>query len=204
LTIAGQNSINLGPPAADCGTLAQTGPAQKPCAAAGLSTTNNPTGKEQFMAQAKKGDRVQIHFTGTLKDGTVFDTTLAEAGDACGCDDCDCENGPMEMVIGEEDFFPVIEEALVGMAPGEKKTVVVAAADAFGEYDEENVYSVNRSELPADLAPEVGLELEVTDEDGESEVVTIIEVTDEDVTLDANHPLAGEDLTFEFELVAIL
>lgn len=156
------------------------------------------------MAQAKKGDRVQIHFTGTLKDGTVFDTTLAEESDACGCDDCGCDNGPMEMVIGEEDFFPVIEEALIGMAPGEKKTVVVAAADAFGEYDEENVYSVNRSELPADLAPEVGLELEVTDEDGESEVVTVIEVTDEDVTLDANHPLAGEDLTFEFELVAIL
>ncbi len=153
------------------------------------------------MAQAKKGDRVQIHYTGTLKDGTVFDTTLAEADDTC---DCGCDNGPMEMVIGAEDFFSAIEEALVGMAPGEKNTVVIPATAAFGEYDEENVYSVSRSELPEGLAPEVGLELEVTDEDGESEVVTIIEITDEDITLDTNHPLAGEALTFEFELVAIL
>ncbi len=162
------------------------------------------------MAQAKKGDRVTINFIGTLEDGTVFDTTFPETDSACGTDDCssdDCccgETGPMELVIGEDDFFTQIEEALVGMAPGEKKTVKVPAEDAFGEYDEEKIFTVPRNEIPDDIYPEVGQELELTGEDDEVIEVTVIEVDDDNITLDANHPLAGEDLSYEVELVEIL
>jgi len=159
------------------------------------------------MAQAKKGDRVKINFTGTLEDGTIFDTTLDEgdcSSDDCASDDCGCEAGPMELVIGEEEFFLQIEDALVGMAPGEKKTVVIPSEDAFGEYDEEEVFTVERAQIPDDIYPEVGQELELTGEEDESIVVTVVEVSEEGITLDANHPLAGEDLTYEFELVEIL
>jgi peptidylprolyl isomerase len=165
------------------------------------------------MAQAKKGDRVTINFIGTLEDGTVFDTTFPESNpeaacstEDCGSDDCGCcdESGPMELVIGEDDFFTQIEEALVGMAPGEKKTVKIPAEDAFGEYDEDKVFTVPRSEIPDDIYPEVGQELELTGEDDEVIEVTVIEVDEENITLDANHPLAGEDLSYEVELFEIL
>ncbi|RNC71741.1 MAG: peptidylprolyl isomerase [Desulfuromonadales bacterium] len=166
------------------------------------------------MAQAQKGDRVAINFTGTLEDGTVFDTTLDNAecdSDDCGdggCtdDDCDCgcESGPMELTIGSDEFFTQIEEGLIGMAPGEKKTVTIPAEEAFGEYDEEKVFSIPREQFPADITPEVGQELVLTDEEGEDIGVTVVEVTDEGVTLDANHPLAGENITYEYELVEIL
>ncbi len=164
------------------------------------------------MAQVKKGDRVTINFVGTLEDGTVFDTTLENDVDSCSTDDCasdDCgcgcgESGPMELVIGEDEFFTQIEEALIGMAPGEKKTVVIPAEDGFGEYDEEKVFQVKRSDVPDDVYPEIGQELELTGEDDEILEVTVIEVSDEEITLDANHPLAGEDLTYEVELVEIL
>jgi len=163
------------------------------------------------MAKVKKGDTVKVHFTGKLEDGTVFDTTYKEE-DCCGpesdcaSDDCGCETGPMELVIGEENFFPQIDAALIGLAAGDKVTVTIPCEDAFGEYDEENVFSVERSEFPADIVPELEqtLELAADDEGEESMVVTVVDVTDETVTLDANHPLAGEDLTFEVELVEIL
>jgi peptidylprolyl isomerase len=157
------------------------------------------------MAQVKKGDRVRIHFTGTLEDGTVFDSTLTEDEGECGCDDCGCEEaGPMELTLGEEEFFLQIEEALIGMSPGEKKSVLIPAEEAFGEYDEEKVFSVERSQFPADITPEFGQELEFADEDDETYPVTVVEVDDATVTLDANHPLAGENLTYEFELLEIL
>lgn len=166
------------------------------------------------MAQAQKGDRVLIDYTGTLEDGTIFDSTLE--GDCCddgecstdSCEDegCGCgESGPMELTIGGDEFFPQIEEALIGMSPGEKKTVVVPAAEAFGEYDEAKVFSVARAELPEDMPVEVGEELVLSGEDDDEELgVTVVEATDENVTFDANHPLAGEDLTFEITLNEIL
>lgn len=159
------------------------------------------------MAQVKKGDRVAINFIGTLEDGTVFDTTFAEedcSSDACGSDECGCETGPMELVIGEEEFFLQIEEALIGMSPGEKKTVAIPAEEAFGDYDEDQVFSVSRGDVPDHIHPEVGQELELTGENDESIIVTVIEMGDDEITLDANHPLAGEDLSFEVELVEIL
>jgi len=166
------------------------------------------------MALAKKGDKVRINFTGRLEDGTIIDSTLEDAecctddhgADGCGCDSdgCGCETGPMELTIGAEDFFPQIEEALIGMAPGEKKTIMINTEDAFGEYDEEQVFTIGRDQFPADLTPEIGQELEFTDDDGEELEVTVVEVTDKGITVDANHPLAGENLSYEFELVEIL
>lgn len=167
------------------------------------------------MSTAKKGDKVIINYTGTLEDGSVFDTTIKETGccddDECGCDDdgcdddgCGCETGPMELTIGAEEFFSQVEEALVGMAPGEKKTVTIPAVDAFGEYDEEEVFSISREQLTGDIVPEIGMELELTGDDDEPVEVTVVEVTDETLTVDANHPLAGEDITYEIELMEIL
>ncbi len=157
------------------------------------------------MKQVKETDKVTINFIGKLADGTVIDSTYdSPEEDSCNDDDCCHEHGPMELTIGEGDFYTPIETALIGMKIGDKKMVVVSPEDAFGEYDEENVFSVKLSELPEDITPEVGMELEVTGDDDELYMVSIIEVTDEDVTLDTNHPLAGEELTYELELVEIL
>jgi peptidylprolyl isomerase len=154
------------------------------------------TQKDNFMTQANKGDRVKINFTGRLEDGTVFDSTAADSP-AGG-------EGPLELVIGDEEFFIPVEAALIGMAPGEKKTVNVPSDDAFGDYDGEYVFTIDRSQLPDDLQPETGMELELTDENDQSLVVTVTEVTDKTITFDANHPLAGEDLVFDIELVEIV
>lgn len=170
------------------------------------------------MALAKNGDKVKIDFTGTLEDGTVFDSTIEgvcppdecdsdDCGDDCDDEGCDCgghESGPMELTIGEGELFSQVDEALVGMAPGDKKSVVIPAVDAFGEYDKDKVFSVPRSDLPEDLQPEVGDELVLTNEDDEDLGVQVVEVTAESVTFDSNHPLAGEDLTFEVTLLEIL
>lgn len=155
------------------------------------------------MAQVKKGDRVKIIYTGTLQDGTVFDSTHESGG--CGSDNCGCgEEGPRELIVGEGEFLPRIEEELVGMAPGEKKTIIIPAEDALGEYDEENVFAIPRGDLPADLKPEVGDQIVLINQDNEELPVTVVEIGEDSITFDSNHPLAGEDLTFEFEVVEIL
>lgn len=160
------------------------------------------------MSQAKQGDKVRFNFEGRLEDGTVFDTTYESIGscddDSCDDDGCGCESGPMEIEIGAEDFFPQVEQALIGMAPGEKKTITIACEDAFGDYDEEKVFNVGRDQFPDSINPEVGDDLELTGDDDESMTVTVIEISGSEVTLDANHPLAGEDLIFDLELLEIL
>ncbi len=168
------------------------------------------------MAQAENGSTVTINFTGRLDDGTVFDSTLeameCNEENGCedgGCDDEDCgcgghESGPMTFVLGEGILFPQIDAAIVGMSPGDKKTVKIAAADAFGEFDKEKIFTVPRSELPEDLIPEVGDELSLSNDDDEELDVVVLEATEEQVTFDANHPLAGEDVTFDIELLSIL
>ncbi len=171
------------------------------------------------MALAEKGNTVTINFTGKLEDGTVFDSTYEDldcceddccnddsCDDGCEDDECGCgghEAGPMTFTLGEEILFPQIDAAIVGMAPGEKKTVKIAAADAFGVYDKEKVFTVPRADLPEDLIPEVGDELSLSNEDDEELEVVVLETTEDQVTFDANHPLAGEDVTFEIELVSI-
>lgn len=157
------------------------------------------------MAQAaKKGDKVRINFTGRLADGSLIDTTYPDPQHSCEDDHCEHEVGPMELVIGDEFFYVPVEDALIGMSPGEKKTVTISPEDAFGEYNPENVFTVKRSDFPEEITPKVGQGLEVTGEDDDVYMVTIVDVTDEEVGLDTNHPLAGEELTYEFELVEIL
>jgi len=172
------------------------------------------------MALAKNGDKVKIDYTGKLEDGTVFDSTLEDecgtdecdsddCGDDCDDEDCGCgcgehESGPMELTVGAGELFSQIDEALIGMAPGDKKSVVIPAVDAFGEYDKDKVFTVPRSDMPEDLKPEVGDELVLTNEDDEDLGVQVVEVTEENITFDSNHPLAGEDLTFDITLLEIL
>ena len=157
------------------------------------------------MIQVKEADKVTINFVGKLEDGTVIDTTFADPDeDSCNDDECCHEHGPMELTVGDGDFYLPVEAALIGMQVGEKKSVVISPDDAFGDYNPENVFTIKRSEFADDITPEVGLGLEVTGEDDELYMVTIVKVTDAEISLDTNHPLAGEELTYEVELVEIL
>lgn len=165
------------------------------------------------MAQAQKGNTITINYTGTLEDGTIFDSTLEGLDCAdeeccetdCSDDECGCghPSGPMTFVLGENILFPQIDDAIVGMTPGEKKKIHIPAAEGFGEYEREKVFTVPRTDLPDDLVPEVGDELVLSNEEDEELGVTVMETTADAVTFDANHPLAGEDLTFEVELISI-
>lgn len=149
------------------------------------------------MAQVKRGDKVKVHYTGRLGTGEVFDSS------ECGEDECGCGSGPLEFTVGSGEVIPGFDNALLGMAPGESKTVVIPKGEAYGDHMEEMVAHVNRAEIPPNITPVVGQQLEVVQEGGQTFQVTITEVTDTQVTLDANHPLAGRDLTFDLRLVEI-
>jgi peptidylprolyl isomerase len=141
------------------------------------------------MVHAKPGDTVKIHYTGRLEDGTVFDSSA---------------NGePLEFTLSGGEVIPGFDQAVVGMSPGESKTEKISMEQAYGPYREEMVIEVNRQQLPPDLQPEVGQQLQVQQENGQLIPVLVTEVTESQVTLDANHPLAGEDLTFDIQLVEI-
>jgi len=142
------------------------------------------------MARAKYGDTVKVHYTGRLDDGTVFDASI---------------NGePLQFTIGSGQIIPGFEQAVVGMNPGESKTVKIPAEDAYGQRREDLIIEVEKSQLPEGLKPEVGLQLQSRQPDGRIVVLTIADITESHVTLDANHPLAGKDLTFEIQLVEII
>ena len=156
------------------------------------------------MANAEKGSTVTINFTGRLADGSLIDSTYPDdAAHECEDDHCHHDVGPFELTIGEGDFYIPVEEALIGMSPGEKKTVTITPDDGFGDYDPEKVFTIGRSEFPETITPVVGQGLELTGEDDEVFLVTVVEVTEDEVSLDTNHPLAGENLTYEFELLEI-
>lgn len=169
------------------------------------------------MAQAKTGDRVRVHYTGTLEDGSVFDTSedTAQPDDhSCGCggnrsgdDGCGCDNHgaePMEFIIGAGQLIPKFEAGVIGLEPGESVTVSIPADDAYGQRADEMVAVIERSEIPADINPAPGHQMEVILQDGSPLPVLVTEVTDTTITLDGNHPLAGRDLTFAIRLVEIL
>jgi peptidylprolyl isomerase len=139
------------------------------------------------MAKAKSGDTVNIHYTGTLGGGEVFDSS--EGSD------------PLEFTLGEGQVIQGFDDAVTGMEPGEEKTVTIPAEQAYGERHDDLVTQVDRSQFPADLTPEVGQQLQVTSDDGQPMAVTVSEIGDEVVTLDANHPLAGQALTFKITLM---
>lgn len=142
------------------------------------------------MAQAKKGDTVKVHYTGTLDDGTMFDTSA--------------EREPLKFRIGEGQVIPGFDMAIIDMVPGDVKVIVIPAEEAYGEHSTDLVTDVDRSRFPADMELEIGQQLQVGLADGEQAVVMVVDVSDTSVTLDANHPLAGQQLTFDVELVEIL
>jgi len=141
------------------------------------------------MAQAKLGDNVKVHYTGKLDDDIIFQTSIGRK--------------PLEFTIGDERIIPAFEQAIVGMSPGESKNIKVSAEEAFGPYREELVQAVDRSRFPADLEPEVGQRLNMSGDAERTVEVTVIDFSESSVTLDANHPLAGEDLAFDIELIEI-
>lgn len=163
------------------------------------------------MAQAKSGDKVKVHYTGTLEDGSVFDSSegfVDQPDSSCGCNDgCGCESQamePMEFVVGGGTLIPKFEAAVIGLEPGQSITVTIPADEAYGQRAEEMVAVIERSEIPADISPEPGHQMEVILEDGSPLPVLVTDVTETTITLDANHPLAGRDLTFAIRLVEIL
>jgi len=170
------------------------------------------------MAQAKIGDRVKVHYTGTLEDGSIFDTSevsdqqcrdgIGSDEQVCGSNDsCGCGSqttGPMEFIIGEGTLIPKFEAAVIGLEVGQSVKVTIPADDAYGQRADEMVAVIERSEIPAEINPEPGQQMEVIMQDGSPMPVLVTEVTDTAITLDANHPLAGCDLTFEIRLVEIL
>ena len=141
------------------------------------------------MTQAKSGDNVTIHYTGKLEDGTVFDSSEGRE--------------PLPFTIGDNQVIPGFEEAVMGMNPGDSKTVTIPSEKAYGPRNEEMVINVPIDQVPPDITPEIGMQLELMNESNQPMVVRIADITEEHVALDANPPLAGKDLTFDIELVTI-
>lgn len=141
------------------------------------------------MAQAKEGDEVQVHYTGKLEDGTVFDTS--EDGD------------PLSFTIGENRVIPGFEDAVTGMEPGDSKTTEVDPEQAYGEHREDMVMEMERDQIPDEVDPEVGQQLQLRLENGQTVPVLITALGEDTVTIDANHPLAGRKLIFDIELVDV-
>lgn len=142
------------------------------------------------MTQAKQGDTVRVHYIGKLKDGSIFDDSTPDE--------------PIEFTIGGDEVLADFENTVVGMTIGDKRTVSIPSKDAYGAYDENLIFELGFDQLPEDLEPEVGIDLLITMPDGEEAIMTIVGIEDKVVVLDANHPLADEDLTFDIELVEIL
>ncbi len=142
------------------------------------------------MAEAKQGDTVNVHYTGKLKDGIVFDSSE--------------NHEPLQFTIGEGKVIPGFEKTVVGMNPGETRTTEISKEEAYGPYRDDLQFSVEKSILPEGMNPEVGQYLQMHQNDGQIFNVQVMAVTDDQITLDANHPLAGKDLVFDIQLVEIV
>ncbi|PLX93304.1 MAG: peptidylprolyl isomerase [Desulfuromonas sp.] len=140
------------------------------------------------MRRAKMGDRVAIHYIGTLDNGRIFDSTE--------------ERDPLSLTLGADEIFPMLEQAIVGMAVGEAKNVVIPSDQAYGPRREENRISLPRKELPVGSDPQLGQKVEISLKSGRSILMRVVAVDEAHITLDGNHALAGLDLTFAFKLAA--
>ena len=141
------------------------------------------------MSEVKKGDKVKVHYTGKLTNGDVVDSIVG--------------GNPLEFEVGAGMMIAGFDAAVYGMKVGDKKVAEIPAAKAYGEVNNEMIVSIDKSQLPPDLKPEVGQQLGMQQPNGQSVPVTVTEVKDESITIDANHALAGKDLVFEIELVEI-
>jgi FKBP-type peptidyl-prolyl cis-trans isomerase 2 len=144
---------------------------------------------KNIMSKAKANDTVKVHYTGKLTNGQVFDSSL--------------ERDPLQFTVGGGQMIKGFDEAVSGMEVTEKKTVTIPCAEAYGEKNDQLIQEVPRTELPEDMKPEPGQTLVATNQDGQQTHVIVKDVADEQITIDANHPLAGQDLIFEIELVEI-
>ena len=141
------------------------------------------------MTEVRKGDSVKVHYTGRLDDGTVFDSSAGKE--------------PLEFAVGSGQVIAGFDEAVVGMEVGQSKVVHIPVDKAYGVRNEEMVITTPLAHVPPDLDPELGMRLEMGGANGELIRVVVTEITDSHITLDANPPLAGKDLTFDIELVEI-
>ncbi|HAA02946.1 MAG TPA: peptidylprolyl isomerase [Syntrophobacteraceae bacterium] len=143
------------------------------------------------MAQAKQGDTVIVHYHGTLDDGKIFSSTYEE-------------KEPFEFTIGKQSVLPTFEQAVIGMNEGDTKTISISPENAYGQHKKEFVFVMDRAQAPNDLSLEIGKRLQVRTNQGTTAIATITAITDENVILDANDPLAGKTLTFKIELIQVL
>ena len=141
------------------------------------------------MATAKAGDKVRIHYTGKLDDGTVFDSSSGRE--------------PLDFELGAGAVIPGFDTAVAGMNSGESKTVRIEAENAYGPRRDDMVMEVSRGEMPADMELEVGMQLQASPPGAPPVLLTVVSLGEETVTLDGNHPLAGQALTFDIELIEI-
>jgi len=141
------------------------------------------------MAVANSGDTVLVHYTGTLIDGTLFDSSVGRE--------------PLQFRLGTGMVIKGFDDGVSGMAVGDKKKVEIPVDEAYGSVQEEMVFTFNRAEIPADIPLELGLQLNMHGDDGHELPVTVVALTDDTLTVDGNHPLAGQVLVFELELVNI-
>ena len=141
------------------------------------------------MSEAKNGDTVKVHYTGTLEDGSVFDSSK--------------ERDPLQFILGKGQLIKGFEEAVIGMSVGETKSVRIPSDEAYGSHREDLLLKFNKSDIPPDIEPKGGLVINLVSPDGRNLLATITEISGDSVTLDANHPLAGKDLTFNIDLVEI-
>ncbi|WP_050603088.1 peptidylprolyl isomerase [Ruegeria sp. 6PALISEP08] len=141
------------------------------------------------MTEIKQGDTVRIHYTGTLLDGKVFDSSD--------------ERDPLEFVVGSGQIIPGLDSAMPGLSAGDKKRVEIACVEAYGPINPAMRQEIPREGIPDDIPLEPGTQLQMQTPDGQAVPVTVVDADEVTVTLDANHPLAGQDLVFEIEVVSI-
>lgn len=138
---------------------------------------------------AKNGDTVKVHYTGKLNDGTSFDSSL--------------NREPLEFTIGEGKLLKKFEDSVIGMAEGDKKDISIPAAEGYGTRREELVGNIPLSQLPPDITPETGMQLQLQTPEGHPLIITITDIAEDHITVDGNHRLAGHDLNFELQLMEI-
>ncbi len=141
------------------------------------------------MSTVKANDTIKVHYTGKLNDGRVFDSSI--------------DREPLEFTLGQGQLIPGFENGVIDMAVNEKKTVNIPFAEAYGERREDMMQEVPKNQLPPEIKPEVGMGLVSQTPEGQEMRLTVAEVKEETIIVDANHPLAGEDLTFEIEVLEI-
>lgn len=142
------------------------------------------------MAEANNGNKVKVHYTGKLEDGTVFDSSK--------------DRGPLEITLGNHEVIPGVEKAVEGMNEGDTKQVSVPCEEAYGPHDENQVIEIPKAQLPEGLEPREGMTLEGQTENGQTVRLVIVGVGEDSVKADANHPLAGQTLIFDLELAEIV